>query len=82
MTQIRQVRRLVVGGMEIRDPLGPRTESYEELPVASALVWRQREDTGHIIPIWRFFLLQNKNRIEETRRVTDENALEGIFHRF
>lgn len=36
------------------------TESYQELPVASALVRRQRENTGHVIPVWRLFLLKNK----------------------
>lgn len=47
----------------IQDRFRPLTESYEELPVASALVWRQRENTRHVISIWRFFLLENKNII-------------------
>lgn len=39
------------------------TESYEEFSVASALVRGQREDAGDIIPIWRLFLLQNRNHL-------------------
>lgn len=35
------------------------TKSYEELPVASALVRRQCENTRHIIPVRRLFLLKN-----------------------
>ena len=39
------------------------TESYEELPVASALVRWQREDTRHVISIWRLFLLKTKTKV-------------------
>lgn len=36
------------------------TEGDEELAVASALVGRQREDTRHVVPIRRLFLLKEQ----------------------
>lgn len=36
------------------------TESYEELPVASALIRRQCENTRHVVSVWRLFLLKKK----------------------
>jgi len=38
------------------------TKGDEELPVASALVRRQRENTRHVVPVWRLLLLQDKTR--------------------
>lgn len=34
------------------------TESNEELPVATALVGGQRQDAGHVVPIWGLLLLR------------------------
>lgn len=47
-------------GTDITAPALLLTERYEELSVASALIRWECEDTCHIIPIWRLFLLKNK----------------------
>lgn len=49
--------RLVVVVMTSERPL---TEGDEELPVAATLVRRQSEDAGHVVPVWRFFLLETR----------------------
>lgn len=46
------------------------TEGYEEFAVASALVWRQCEDAGHVVAVRRLFLLESNASRRFFRRWT------------